>query len=198
MCTPPCRLALLLLLLLALLPGCVTSVEPDVSVAMAPSEDPEYSAAFAQATKARVVFKDFETRYQLSATYLSPAFRAAFARRYTRVYKKDMVEFVEATQKAGFFVIIQSPTDDRTDLTNPQHWTLVMNTKDGPMKPILVKKLNDKERWRAFFDSVTKWTTEYLVVFDAPAVNANSPDLVEKTGINLMFANADAEVNLTW
>jgi hypothetical protein len=180
------------------LTGCVYSVEDDVDLTPTPDDDREYAAALAKSTQQRTVFKDFETRYTVTATYLSPEFRNAFTKRLERVYRKGEVYFAEADQKAGFFVSIHSPDADRTDLTNPQHWTVLLDSKDGPLKPILVKRINDKERWRAFFDSVTTWTTEYLVVFDAPAVNANSPELVAKTAIALTFANADAQVNLVW
>jgi hypothetical protein len=178
--------------------GCVKSLESDVDLTPPPKDDGEYAAALAKATQARKVFKDFETRYEVSATYLSPEFRGAFTRRLERVYKKGQGEFEEAAAKAGFFVVLHAPENDRTDLTNPHHWTVQLATKDGPQQPILVKKLNDKERWRAFFPAVTQWTSEYLVVFDTPAVDANSPQLVEKTGVELTFANADAKVNLAW
>lgn len=188
----------LVLTLTQAITGCVYSVENDVEITPAPDDDREYAAALDKATQERTVFKEFETRYKVTATYLSPEFRNAFTRRLERVFKKNDVHFEEADQKAGFFVSIHAPHDDRTDLTNTHHWTVLLNAKEGPMKPMLVKRLNDKERWRAFFGSVTEWTTEYLVVFDAPAVNPNSPDLVEKMGVNLLFANADAQVNLIW
>ena len=189
---------LLLALSAAALPGCISSVESDVDVTDSPKEDHDYSRALEKATQERTVFKDFETRYRVTATYLSPEFRAAFGQRLERVYKKGEAHFEEANQKAGFFVSIHSPDEDRTDLANPLHWTVLLDSKDGPLKPVLVKRLNDKERWRAFFDGVTSWTTEYLIVFDAPSINANSPDLVEKTNVGLTFANADAQVNLVW
>lgn len=189
---------LLMGLLGPIVTGCVSSIESDVDITPTPDQDKEYAAALAKATQARVVTIEFETRYQVTATYLSPEFRNAFTKRLERVYKNGEVHFQEADQKAGFFVSIHAPFEDRTDLTNPQHWTVLLDSKDGPLKPILVKRVNDKERWRAFFDSVNEWTTEYLVVFDAPSVNANSPDLVEKTRVSLTFANADAQVRLTW
>lgn len=180
------------------LTGCVYSVESDVDITPAPEDDKDYAKALDKATQERTVFKEFETRYKVTATYLSPEFRTAFTKRLERVFNKDEVHFEEANQKAGFFVSIHAPFEDRTDLGNPHHWTVLLESKDGPMKPMLVKRLNDKERWRAFFGSVTEWTTEYLVVFDAPAVNPNSPELVEKMGVNLLFANADAKVSLVW
>lgn len=180
------------------LTACVYSVEDDVSIATTPTDDADYGDALHKATKSRTVFAEFETRYQVTATYLSPEFLGAFARRLERVYRKGEGPWQEAQGKAAFFVSVHSPGDDRTDLTNPNHWTVLLDGKEGAMKPILVKRLNDKERWRAFFYSVTGWTQEYLIVFDTPAVNANSPELVEKTSINLTFANADGQVNLTW
>lgn len=187
------------LLLGALMTACVSSIEEDITLTPSPTEDEGYRQALEKATKSRTIFKDFENRYQLTATYLSPEFRSAFAQRMARVYKNAPMQFEEASAKAGFFVTIEAPNDDRIDLTNPHHWSIFLGSNDkNPLKPVLVKKLDDKERWRAFFDSVTPWTTEYLIVFDAPSVNANSKDLVAKTPINLMFANADAQLSLNW
>lgn len=180
--------------------GCVSSVEPDVDITPSPFEDKPYYAALTKATQVRTVFKDFETRSILAVTYLSPEFRSAFAERLERVYKVGERQFQEANDKAGFFVTVEVPDGDtdRTDLGDPHHWTLLMTTKDGPLKPVLIKRIGDKERWRAFFNTVNHWTSEYLVIFDVPSVNANSPQMVEKTPVRLMLANADAQVNLAW
>jgi hypothetical protein len=178
--------------------GCVSSIEPGVDITPSPSEDHDYYTAYSKATKTRAVFKDFESRMTITATYLSPEFRSAFGQRLERVYKKGETRFGEANDKAGFFVSVQAPEEDRTDLSNPQHWNLLLETGSGTVKPILIKKLDDKERWRAFFDAVTEWTCEYLIVFDVPSVTPNSPDLVAKTSVKVIFANADAQVNLIW
>lgn len=180
------------------LPGCVTSTEPDIHIAQAPNEDLEYSEALQKATKERTVYKDFETRYRVTATYLSPEFRAAFGRRLERVYQRSEPLFEEANAKAGFFVSVHVPGVTNPELNNQQHWNVLMQSKEGALKPVLIKKVADKERWRAFFRSVTDWTQEYLVVFDAPSVNPQSPDLVVKQTVNVTFANADGQVSLTW
>ena len=78
------------------------------------------------------------------------------------------------------------------------HWNIFFTTKEGDIKPVVVKKLNDKLRWTPFFDFVDPWSQEYLVVFDAPAGSGNSPELVEKNKVTLTFANADAQVSLVW
>ena len=194
-------LAAVSLLAAASVTGCVTATETDVTTQPAPAEDPDYGPVLAKSTQARTIFKDFETRYMVSATYLSPEFRAAFARRLAKVYLQDRsAMFEEANAKAGFFVSIETPSDieDKGDLSNPQHWTVLLGDKQQPIKPILVKRLNDKERWRAFFPAVSPWTYDYLVVFDAPSVDPHSAELVEKTGVTLTFANADAKVELSW
>ncbi len=194
-----------LLLVLATLPallavaGCVTSTESGVSVTPAPEEDDQYADALNKATVSKSVFKDFEARFYVTVTYLSPEFRSAFQRRLERVYKLGQVEFNKASGKAGFFVALNSPNNDALDLTDPQHWTILLQTPEGAVKPVLIERLQDKERWRAFFPkAITDWTTDYLVVFDAPSVNPNSPELVAKTPVNLTFANADAQVVLAW
>jgi hypothetical protein len=192
---------LLLALALAALAAptaCVSSIEPDVDITPSPDEDAPYAAALGKATQSRVVFKDFETRYRLSATYLTPEFRAAFAQRLERVFKQGHGQFDDVTGKSGFFVSLHAPENDRTDLTNPEHWSVLLQTGGATQKPVLIKKLSDKERWRPFFTTVDEWTSEYLVVFDAPAANPQSQALVEQNQITLTFANADAQVNLSW
>jgi hypothetical protein len=170
----------------------------DVTVAKEPSEDQDFDAALEKASRNRTVSKDFETRFMIHATYLSPEFRAAFAKRLEEVYKRNDVELGEAGQKAGFFVSIQSFDETRTDLTNNQHWTIQLKTREGVIRPILIKPLLDKERWRAFFPSVDTWSKDFIVVFDIPSIDANAAKLVEKTPVTVTFANADAQVELTW
>lgn len=183
----------------ALTTGCVTSTESGVSVTPSPEEDDTYAAALEAASVSKKVFKDFEARFFVSATYLSPAFRTAFQQRLERVYKLGQVQFEKASGKAGFFVQLQSPNNDALDLTNPHHWTILLQTAEGAVKPVLIEKLDDKERWRAFFPkAITNWTTDYLIVFDAPSVNPNSPDLVAKMPVNMTMANADGQVTLSW
>ncbi len=182
----------------ALLSHCVQSFESDISLTPSAKADKEYQVAFDKATKDRKVFANFETKYLVTATYLSPDFKTAFSKRLEKVYKQDIGRFDEAGGKAGFFVSIHAPESERIDLANPRHWTILLENKDGSAKPVLVKKINDKERWRAFFPSVSDWTSEYLIVFDTPAIETNSAQVVEKMNISLTLANADAQVKLDW
>jgi len=178
--------------------ACVYSKEADVKLTEPPTEDKSFDLALEKASKTRSVFSNFETRFALTAVYISPEFRTAFANRLEKVYEKSNVELGEIGPKAGFLVSLQVFDDTRADLTNPQHWTVVLKSKDGPIRPLLIKPLPDKERWRAFFPSINQWSHDFLVVFDVPGVDANTPKLVEKSPVSVTFANADARVDLTW
>lgn len=195
-----CRKLNKIILLLALgasLPSCVTSLEREVDLNRPPEDDKEYFPALRKATRAADVVSNFETHWTITTTHLSPEFLTAFNRRLERVYLQGSSSFEDAKAKTGFFVSIYSPENDVTDLSNPNHWTIVLEKKDGQLRPVLVKKLSDKIRWRSFFDTVGRWTEEYLVVFDTPAINPDA-NLVEKAPINLIFANANARITFTW
>ena len=193
-----CAPLLLLAALTVLATGCVTAMESDVHPATTPNEDHAYTKALTAATRQRTVYKDFETRYTVAATHLGPNFRSAFAARLARVYKMERTQFDEARTKVGFFVSLHMPGDGATDLENPQHWTVTLTSVGTSIRPTLVKKLTDKERWRAFFPAVNPWSVEYLLLFDAPAATAKSADLMAQPGLALSFANADGQVELVW
>jgi hypothetical protein len=87
---------------------------------------------------------------------------------------------------------------DTVDLTNTNHWTLLFETKEGPVKPVLVKKITDKVRWRNFFETMSPWSFDYLVVFDRAAVNPNAENLVEKPITRLVMANGEGRIKMEW
>lgn len=180
------------------LAGCVVSVESAVDLNTPVEDDRPFMKAYEQSSHTYRVINDFETRYTLTATYLSPEFRTAFARRYEQLFKEPQPVLEEASSKAGFFVTIFSPTSSASELSDNQLWNIQMEVRDQKLKPVLVRRLRDKERWTPFFKDVTPWSKEYLVLFDTPSVTPSSPDLVEKTPINLNFANADAHVKFSW
>ncbi len=180
------------------LSACVTSKEADVKVSKSPSEDRDFDQALEKATRHRTIFKDFETRYVIDVTYLSPEFRSSFAKRLDEIYKRGEIELGQFGQKAGFFVSLHSFDETRTDLSNNQHWSVYLKTNTGNVKPMLIKPLFDKERWRAFFPSVNMWTQDFLVIFDIPSIDTDTPKLVEKNPVTVIFANADAQMELVW
>ena len=160
----------------------------------------QYAMAYSAGAEVAPLMAAFELeRRSRTRALFDATVGSGTAKRLSRVYQQERALFDEASTKAGFFVSIDAPNGARIDLSNQNHWTVLLSSgADQGLKPVMVKRLDDKERWRAFFDTVNEWTTEYLVVFDTPSIDAKSPALVEKSGLTLTFANADAQVRLSW
>ncbi len=193
--TSRCRLGLIALLLTAT--ACVHNNDLQVSKSPAPDDDSDYYPVYESFTRNVQIYVDFETRFHLTSTFLSPEFRQAYAKRYQRMFESPQPALQEASDKTGFFVTIFSPAPQTLDLEDEGLWSIILKSPAGESKPVLVRRLDNKDRWEPFFVNVNKWTREYLVLFDAPS-NETSERLVAKKSINLVFANADAKVTLQW
>jgi hypothetical protein len=179
--------------------GCVSSVDPGFEIADPPHEDNDYYAKYKRATRGGDLIYKFDVNYRVNATFLSPEFRAALVKRVEKLYLQDAGgAFQEASSKAGFIVTVYGLDRDTVDLTNTNHWTLQFDSKEGAVKPILVKKISDKIRWRNFFETMTPWTSDFLVVFDRAAVNPQAENLVEKPMTRLTLANGIGKIQLDW
>lgn len=180
--------------------SCVTSIDPGVELARRPSDDKEYYKSYMEATRGGDLIRDFGLSYSLRATYLYPGFRAQLARRLQELYLQDATgAFSEANSKSGFFVTVYGDERDSADLANTNHWTILLEGgKEGALRPVLVRKITDKQRWRNFFDSSTPWSTDYLVVFDVPAANPGAENLVEKPHAKLIIAHGEGKITMNW
>ena len=179
--------------------GCVSSMDPGVEASDPPYADKDYYEHYQNATRGGDLIVKFDVRYRLHATYLSPGFRSALVKRVEKLYLQDAGgAFQEASSKAGFIVTAYGLERETVDLANTNHWTLLFESKEGPVKPVLVKKISDKIRWRNFFETMSPWTTDYLVVFDRAAVNPGAENLVEKPITRLVLANGEGKVQLDW
>lgn len=178
--------------------GCVQTLSKSVEYNSPIDQDRKYYDILMRYTRDTKVFRNFETIYTVSATYLSPEFRALLAQRYEELFEQPQPVLEEATSKAGFFVSIYGPDRDTVDLTNNHLWSIFLQVKDQTIKPILVKRLSDKERWRPFFESIHPWSHEFLVLFDTASITPNDPSMVDKTSLTLTFASSDAKVHFNW
>lgn len=178
--------------------ACVSSVDPGFELSDRIKDDEKYYKSYQNATRGGDLIRDFGLEYRIHATYLYPEFRAELARRVKEVYLQDAGAFAEADSKSGFFVSVFGSERDSTDLANTSHWTILLHGKDAPMRPVLVRKITDKQRWKNFFESITPWSTEYLVVFDTPAANPGAENLVEKPHAKLVIAASQGKVTLDW
>jgi hypothetical protein len=162
------------------------------------TEDTEYTSVHQEFTRGAEIYRDFESRFRITATYLSPKFRGAFSKRLKELFTQEHPSLDEAAQNAGFFVTIQSPDENEIDLNDPHLWTIFMDVGNVRQNPILIKRIQQKERWNPFFSSISKWSREYLIIFDTASIAPNSPDMVEKSSVQLTFANSDAKVKMNW
>lgn len=194
----------LLTRLLTILPfslsvGCISSIDPGFETSEIIYSDRDYYEKYEDATRGGDLILNFEVLYKIHATYLSPEFRNALVKRTQKLYLEDTGgAFQEASSKAGFIVTVYGLERDSVDLSNASHWTLLFESKEGPVKPVLVKKINDKIRWRNFFASISPWTADYLVVFDRAAINPSAKNLVEKPMTRLVLANGDGKIQMDW
>ena len=161
-------------------------------------EDTDYAKAHQEFTRSNEIYRDFESRFRMTATYLSPEFRGAFSKRLKELFTQDHPSLDEAGQNAGFFVSIQSPDENEIDLNDVHLWTIFMELNSERHNPILIKRVYQKERWIPFFSAISKWSREYLIVFDAASISPNSPRMVGKESVHLTFANSDAKVRMIW
>lgn len=175
--------------------SCTTSstvyINPDLR------EDDAYYKALDESTRTSTVYDDFENKFSIEATYLSPEFRQAFSNRLKSLYLQESPSLGEANNKAGFFVTIHSPDDEDMNISDTQLWTILLKSSSEPMSPVLVKRLSKKKRWTPFFN-VNKWTNEYLVLFDTPSISISGAEMVKERQLNLTFAHSAAKVEFVW
>jgi hypothetical protein len=179
--------------------SCASSMDKGIKATDPIYSDSGYYNQYMSATRGGDLIMRFDVKYRIHATYLSPEFRTSLIKRVNNLYLEDAGEsFKEATSKAGFIVTAYGQDRETVDLNNPNHWTLLFESKEGPVKPVLVKKISDKIRWRNFFETMTPWTTDYLVVFDRVAVNPGAANLVETPITKLTMATGEGKIQLEW
>ncbi len=174
--------------------GATTKVEMLPTV----EQDDSYERALRKASRSTTVTRDFETKYTIEATYLSPDFRTAFARRAERFTKNKMTILEEASNRSAFFVTIFSPDNRVDDLADQDHWTIQLVSGEKTLRPALVRRLADKDRWKNFFPGVNRWSAEYMVMFDTPSRTTDSPEMAAPSQMQVQFTNPDADVTMTW
>ena len=179
--------------------SCITSVDRGVELSHTPHQDKNYYPQYMAATRGVDVIQNFVLKYRVHASYLYPEFRTAIAKRLQDLYLQDTSgAFTEAGGKSAFIMTVYSIDTDSADLANTNHWTVLLDSKEGPIRPVLIKKIADKRRWQNFFETMSPWSVDYLVVFDVPAANPGDAQLVEKPHAKLMIANADSKVQMDW
>ncbi len=156
-----------LCLLLSCMTACITSSQ-GVQHPSHPKDDTAYWPIHEQATLSFEVVRNFETRYQVQVTHLSPAFRAAAAERYRAIFNEQKGVFETAADSVGFFVSIYSAQNNLADLQNQDLWNIVLQVNEGSLRPTKIQTVEPKELWSAFFPTINPWSREFLILFALP------------------------------
>lgn len=190
----------LVLLGLMHLVGCVSSSDKKIELNESPEDDKVYFKALEKATRSADVYHNFETEYKVKATLFSADFKAALRERHKNILLLDSSAFEETSNKLGFLISIFAPETSTIELDNKSHWTIVSSSGNSQnLKPIMLRKIDDKTRWKNYFHYINKWTHEWLVVFDAPTVQSPSEQqLVEAQKTTLTLATGTAKMTLNW
>lgn len=159
-----------------------------------PKEDAAYMKAFEANTRGSKVYQNFESKFEVNATHLTPAFREAFNQRLAALYARKIDLFQDNAEKTAFFVSVFSPEKGGMDLHDEAIWTIILEVGSESFSPSLIRTAGQKERWPIFFPFVHPWSKEFLLIFDKKV----APDLPlsEKSQIRLRFLNATAEVRM--
>lgn len=177
--------------------SCIYSIDSSVELNPSVEQDSEYVDQLEQSSRKAQVINNFETKYKLVVTYLSPQFREALTNRIEKIYNVKEPFLTETDNSTGFFVSIFSSNDDTLQLSDERLWNVTLTTQSGKHKPKVIRRISDKERWKPFFNQINTWTEEYLVLFDVPSTKGESK-LVDQGILRLLLSNAEAKVKLEW
>lgn len=186
------------LALVAALSGCVTSVEKEVDIHPSVQGDKEYAQTLKKSTGQYQVISNFENRYELFATVLTQEFRNALATRYETLYNEKQPLLEEASDKLAFFVSVYTANKEVRDIRDADLWNVQLESDGHIQKPVAIKYVSKKERWQPFFDYISPWSREYLVLFEIPAAGMPSDEFVRSAKTKLIFTNADGKVTIHW
>ncbi len=189
------KLTLLFGLAWTLLCSCVSSPGPDARLPLYPSEDSAYWPHYETASRQIEVVKNFETRHQIVASYLTPDFRAAIAERYRSIFNDQKPVFEAATDSTGFFVSVYSANRNLEDLSNSELWNITLQVKEGTLRPTRIQRLVPKELWSAFFPTISPWSQEYLILFKLPVM---APESGSPQGLTLNLSAPDGSAHASW
>lgn len=179
--------------------SCTTSQHQEIEFKDAPQDDRPYFLALEKATRSADIYQNFETDYKMQATLFSPAFKEALRTRHRNLMLTDNSAFEETSTKLGFLVSIFAPDSNTIELDNKTHWTVLASSgANKDLRPIIMRRMEDKTRWKNYFHYINKWTQEWLIVFDTPSVNLDAGRLVEAQKIVLTLATGDVKTTFAW
>jgi hypothetical protein len=163
-----------------------------------PHEDDDYIEALEKATVDIEVNDNFQTEYQLSATYISPEFKDALNKRVQSIYDNPNTDLVNSDSKSGYFISVFAPDTQLMNLTDSNLWSIHLKSADKKYTPLKIKKIYKKEKWEAFFPYISAWSQEYFILFEKDQIDASLGKMVSNPPTELIFSNSKTKSILTW
>jgi hypothetical protein len=170
---------------------------------------PSYEQVTEAATRNREVNDGLDTRFLLSATWLSESWVSAFAEEYSNIYYLDPArrERVvsswrgESEKYVRFFVALYVPGEKGNDLEKPETlWSLrLVRADEKDFEPVYIRKSSLRpEEISRFFPYSGTWYRAYEVAFPR---EAGAPAISPRPGsprLKLVLSGVEGRAVLVW
>ncbi len=170
---------------------------------------PSYESTTEALTRTREVHDGLDTRFILSATWLSARWVRAFSEEYANIYyldaaRKDQVVARwkgESDRYERFLVSLFTPDDKMNDLDKPgTTWSLrLVGPDEKDYAPVYVRKTDLRpEEVARFFPFVGAWSRAYEVAFPKAGPEAPAADKAGPPRIKLVLSGVQGRAVLAW
>ncbi len=168
-----------------------------------------YGKITESATRTREVHDGLDTRFILSATWLSGQWVSAFAEEYSNIYYLDAErrERVishwrgESERYVRFFVALYVPEEKGNDLEKPGTlWSLrLVRGDEKDFEPVYVRKTSLRpEEISRFFPYSGTWYRAYEVAFPREAGDPAGPPRAGSPRLKLVLSGVEGRGVLAW
>lgn len=168
-----------------------------------------YERVTQAATRTREVRDGLDTRFILSATWLSENWVKAFAEEYSNIYYLDSArrERViaewreESAQYVRLFVALYVPDEKANDLEKPDSiWSLrLVRSDEKDFRPVYIRRSSLRpEEVSRFFPYSGTWYRTYEVAFPKEAEKPETPPTEGQPRLKLVLAGVLGRAVLVW
>ncbi|MEW6720649.1 MAG: hypothetical protein AB1346_09385 [Thermodesulfobacteriota bacterium] len=198
--------ALLLAALAAIAAGCGSR---SVALYEKVAGSPAYARVTEDATRTREVHDGLDTRFIITATWLSAPWLKAFSEEYSRIYYIDPARRdrtiaqwrAESERYVRFFVALWVPEEKENDLDKPESlWSLrLVRADEKDFGPVYVRRtaLRPEEMAR-FFPYSGTWYRGYEVAFPKEAEPSAEDAKTSAPRLKLVLAGVQGRAVLAW
>jgi hypothetical protein len=170
---------------------------------------PSYGRVTESATRTREVHDGLDTRFILSATWLSGPWVSAFAEEYSNIYYLDAArrERVishwrgESEKYVRFFVALYVPEEKGNDLEKPGTlWSLrLVRADEVDFEPVYISKSSLRpEEISRFFPYSGTWYRAYEVAFPLEAGEPAASPRPGSPRLKLVLSGVEGRAVLAW